>query len=226
MSHWLDTVMKLLRADTSDLRELANIANADANVFYLGVDTEKLDLSQQDVRGLRFTDFVSCRLAEIRNLGRREERIALILDSIVYDRSIGIKILDGIEDDRSDDVLQIVQLLKEQLSVGIVSPISRKKYIRYAYRAKDEKKIHSTIENIVLISSVFIWFSKTISYTRHHLFYFMVKHLSKYPEIKRYLQDKYMKGRTDYTNTSRWGPRYSYKEEIERYLGCSRPSNP
>jgi hypothetical protein len=44
MTHWLDMVITLLQANTSDLRELARLAGADPKTFYQGIEIERLDL--------------------------------------------------------------------------------------------------------------------------------------------------------------------------------------
>lgn len=57
MSHWLQTVIDLLEAETSNLRELAILAGADPRTFYVGVKLEDLDIRGQDLRGMTFTNF-------------------------------------------------------------------------------------------------------------------------------------------------------------------------
>jgi hypothetical protein len=66
VSHWLDKVVTLLQAGTTDLRELARMAGGNEKTFYLGIDIEKLDLSQQDLRGIEFTDWVVTQLKRIK----------------------------------------------------------------------------------------------------------------------------------------------------------------
>jgi len=56
MSHWLEKVVVLLKADTKDLRELARLAGGNPKTFYLGVDRRKIDFRGQDVQGMRFSD--------------------------------------------------------------------------------------------------------------------------------------------------------------------------
>jgi signal transduction histidine kinase len=55
VTHWLETVVTLLTANTADLRELALIAGGDPATFYLGVDVSKIDFSGQDIRGMEFS---------------------------------------------------------------------------------------------------------------------------------------------------------------------------
>lgn len=61
MSHWLDKVISLLLAPTSDLRELAIMAGGDPETFYLGVDIETIDFTNQNVEGMHFSTPVSSR---------------------------------------------------------------------------------------------------------------------------------------------------------------------
>jgi hypothetical protein len=57
MAHWLQTVVDLLQAPTTDLRELAKLAGANPKVFYRGARfRDGLDISGQDLRGMEFTD--------------------------------------------------------------------------------------------------------------------------------------------------------------------------
>jgi hypothetical protein len=51
-SDWQRTVIQLLLADTSDLRNLATIAGADYRTFYRGANFRSADLSGQDLAGL------------------------------------------------------------------------------------------------------------------------------------------------------------------------------
>lgn len=54
MSHWLDRVAEVLEAETSDLRELAKMAGASPQYFYVGSSLSREDIVGQDVRGLEF----------------------------------------------------------------------------------------------------------------------------------------------------------------------------
>jgi hypothetical protein len=55
MAHWLDIVVKILTAETTNLRELAEMANGDPKTFYVGVNLDDVDFSGQDVTGMHFT---------------------------------------------------------------------------------------------------------------------------------------------------------------------------
>ena len=54
--HWLNGVLDLLNAETTNLRELAKLANADPRTFYLGANLEGVNISGQDLRGMRFSE--------------------------------------------------------------------------------------------------------------------------------------------------------------------------
>lgn len=49
---WQDKLLEILLADTSDLRELANIAGADPKVFYKSARITREDLKSVDARGV------------------------------------------------------------------------------------------------------------------------------------------------------------------------------
>src|SRR4051812_43347157 len=59
MRHWLDGVLLLLQADTSDLRELARLAGGNPKTFYRGANLDGVDISGQDVGDMEFTRFSS-----------------------------------------------------------------------------------------------------------------------------------------------------------------------
>src|ERR1700680_1747168 len=114
MTHWLDRVVALLQADTTDLRELARIAGADPRTFYRGVDINKLDVDGQNLEGMEFSDpapsygpagtqFVldlflpnseGLVVHRIKGAPRQEERAAILLAEFLRDRSQAMRIID------------------------------------------------------------------------------------------------------------------------------------
>jgi hypothetical protein len=54
MLDWLQKIVTLLQADTSDLRELAHLAGADPKTFYRGIRIEDLDIAGQNLAGMKF----------------------------------------------------------------------------------------------------------------------------------------------------------------------------
>jgi hypothetical protein len=56
MSHWLQKVVAILKAETADLRELAHLAGGNPETFYRGAKMDGVDLSGQDLRGMEFTN--------------------------------------------------------------------------------------------------------------------------------------------------------------------------
>src|SRR6185312_7102986 len=55
MAHWLEKIITILNADTSDLRELAILAGGDPKTFYLGVDVTQIDFQHQNIDGMEFS---------------------------------------------------------------------------------------------------------------------------------------------------------------------------
>lgn len=53
---WTVVVERVLVAQTADLRELALLANADPETFYLGTRLDGVDICGQDLRGMQFSD--------------------------------------------------------------------------------------------------------------------------------------------------------------------------
>jgi hypothetical protein len=56
MPHWLQKVVDILNADTSNLRELARLAGGDPKTFYRGANLEGVDVENQNLQGMEFTD--------------------------------------------------------------------------------------------------------------------------------------------------------------------------
>lgn len=56
MPHWLDKVLDIYNADTINLRELAKIAGANPEFFYVGTSMRNVDVKGQDLTGIRFSD--------------------------------------------------------------------------------------------------------------------------------------------------------------------------
>ena len=54
--HWLDKVIEILNSDSTDLRELAEMAGGNPKTFYRGVDLSGVDLRGQDLSGMEFTN--------------------------------------------------------------------------------------------------------------------------------------------------------------------------
>src|SRR5277367_430123 len=57
VAHWLDKVVEILEAETSDLRELARIAGYNPATFYRGTVMDGVDIRGQDLTGMEFTHF-------------------------------------------------------------------------------------------------------------------------------------------------------------------------
>jgi formylglycine-generating enzyme required for sulfatase activity len=55
MTHWLDKIVEIMKAETADLRELARIAGYDPTDFYRGTVIDGADLCGQDLTGMEFT---------------------------------------------------------------------------------------------------------------------------------------------------------------------------
>lgn len=56
MPHWLDTVIKIIMADTDNLRELATIAGGDPRNFYIGTKMDGADVKGQNLTGMKFSN--------------------------------------------------------------------------------------------------------------------------------------------------------------------------
>jgi len=222
VAHWLDKVVTLLQAETSDLRELARMAGDSENTFYVGVDIEQLDFSQQDLRGLIFTNFVEVRLSKIERTPRREERIVLVLDCVLCNRSYGCEVLEKYFDNRSDDVHDAVNSLRQALKIesGIYKRTTRTSALSiYVDNVMSRSANNKELSDVALVDLVRQVHSRTLPTSRDYLFYYMVRHLSKYPEVKEYLRGKYLQSKGSFgLNRRHTGRSYNFRPVIEQYL--------
>jgi hypothetical protein len=206
MAHWLDKILLLLQADTSDLRELARLAESDPRTFYRGVDRRKLDLVGQDVEGMEFSGdapsepqsdetkdpepaavFGSLHL--IRDATRAEERVAVAVRAILEDRTGGRKLLAMLSADRSKYANAALWELRSILN----SPPSAK-----------------SLAPVKLIQLVRRHYTHAFPDSRAALLFYLAKHLSEFPEAKNYLRQSWEKSRS-----------YAflpYRDSIQRYL--------
>jgi tetratricopeptide (TPR) repeat protein len=54
MEHWLSIALRILEADTADLRKLARIAGGNPKTFYRGTRLTDVDVTGQDIDGMEF----------------------------------------------------------------------------------------------------------------------------------------------------------------------------
>lgn len=202
MAHWLDDVLLLLQADTSDLRELARLAGADPKTFYRGVDRSNLDLAGQDVEGMEFSDepkleepadsepaVLNKSLHLIRDATRGEERVAVAVRAALEHRMSGRKLLAMLSSDPSkyaDSALrELTTILNAPSSAEDLSPVKLIQLVRrhYAHAFPD---------------------------SRAALMFYLTKHLSEFPEAKYYLRQSWERSHS-----------YAllpYRKTIEQYL--------
>jgi hypothetical protein len=187
MTHWLDMVMTLLQANTSDLRELARLAGADPKTFYKGIEIRRLDLAGQDIEGMEFSTSpetyvpVGTQLAldlefggseghllyKVRGAPRQEERAAMILAAFLQDRNSTMRAIRSYLDKAvlTNSVVNLLIDIWDQETEGRVFTdlqIARRVSGRFA---KSEDK-------------------------RHVLTYFLAKHLGAHPTIRIWLGKK------------------------------------
>lgn len=158
MGHWLETVVKLLQADTSDLRELCRIAGGDLSNFYRGMDLRGLDLSDEDLKLFQIGS-VSSAIIRIKKAVRQEERIAILLDEILQNRNVGVGALAQYSGERARFANNVVNLLRSRFS---------------------SKEDDATNDAFVVASLIKRLYTDVYPYNRGALLYFLAKHLGKY----------------------------------------------
>ena len=185
MDHWLDKVLVLLQARTSNLKELARIAGSDHRTFYIGIDVESLDLQNQDISEMRFSQepTVSADQMEydsLRSIGvdlpdlvdrikaapRQEERIVLLLREVMKHRDGALNLLDAYGADKAKQATEALRILRIKLSEDPHGPT-----------------------NLQLARTVSGLFSKSPK-GRTALTYFMLKHLEKFGDVDDWLRGK------------------------------------
>jgi hypothetical protein len=187
--HWWDMVVTLLCAETKDLRELARIAGANPKTFYHGVDPANLDLVGQDLNGIEFRVISAEETEKIRSATTKEERLSMLLDSILQNRSNGLQILDNYDLDKSS---YANDALKELRKVLTNEPKNRR------------------VDNVSLVRALRRPLAHQLGGSRANLIYYMAKHLSKYPDIKGYLRKSYLRSTASQFDR--------YRHEIEKLL--------
>jgi hypothetical protein len=175
MVHWLDKVLILLQARTSNLRALAELAGEDPQTFYRGVKLSDLDTEGQDLTGMEFDGFEKFSVANDNNkveahklvatiakTSRQEERIALILQLILHDRARGMSVLAEYQGDKAKFASHALREIRSSL------PDSSE-----------------NTDQLIVASLVAKFFSYTYPMNRGRLLYFLAKHLAKYPIVNQ-----------------------------------------
>jgi len=199
MGHWLDKVIALLQADTANLRELARIAGSDPKTFYRGIQIDDLDLDGQNIEGMEFgSPSVEGRLelfagvdkngsvsvaiddliGAIKNVGRQEERLVLLLRLILENRNFGGWIIETYGSDKA-------------------------KYARYALAELRKTLEHESaqmplfetiptkrLSEDVLANIIQYPFSRGMPSNRAAMLHYMAMHLADYPKINDFLRSR------------------------------------
>lgn len=189
MPHWLDKVLTILQAQTADLRELAHIAGGDPRTFYRGISRDRIDLVGQDVDGMEFGDELADQVkltegeeveraaffrnvASIRDAGRAEERLAIIVRAMIEHRAIGSQLLKKLSEDRSKYARSAIRELTEvhasSSEVDELDPVNLMRLVRRHY-------VHAYPDS------------------RAALIFYLAKHLHIFPDAKEYLRDSFSK---------------------------------
>ncbi len=173
MTHWLEKVVLLFKASTSDLRALAELVGEDPRTFYRGIELDDLEVEGQDLTGMEFGDFEDDGVANdnylpdpnkiaisIGRISRQEERISVILDLILRDRHRGFEILNEYEGERAKFALYAISEIR--YSFGDESPAN---------------------DQLIAASLVSKFFTYTYPMNRGRLLYFLARYLAKYPIV-------------------------------------------
>lgn len=194
MAHWLEKVITLLQADTSDLRELARMAGGNPKTFYRGVRLRDLDLDGQNIEDMEFSPpeteeypigiFVPSGdksfliaiediIKAIRKVGRQEERLALLLRLILENRKFGVEILKTYGRDKA----KFASRVTTELSAALASENDQMSL----FENHPVKRYGDDALALILYRP----FSRGMPSNRSALLYYMTAHLAQFSKIKR-----------------------------------------
>lgn len=168
MSHWLEKVLTLLKADTANLRELARLAGGNPKTFYKGVDINQIDIEGQNLEGMEFSLSPQEIAPRIKYARRQEERAALILAEFLKDRSRARQIIDQYLQDKAEGANSVINVLKQVL--------------------RDEAS-GKKLTNLQIARKVSGVFARAED-KRHIVTYYLSKHLHRDPKIRTWLRGK------------------------------------
>lgn len=135
-------------------------------------DTVKDDAIEAAVLDEPQEEAVRHTVDRIKRSGRQEERLCIILDQIIQDRKVGLKVLEIYTTDRAKYARATINDLREAL------------------RAETPK---ARLSDLVLVEIMQRLFWRSMPNSRAALLYYMVKHLAKHPNIKIYLKRRWAK---------------------------------
>lgn len=202
MSHWLEKVIALLEAETSDLRELARLAGGNPKTFYRGVDLNNLDTTGQDLEGMEFSEPFGPATSAVRKqkliyntvgdlarpvevvqkvlrVRKQEERMAILLDLLLRNPADAPFLLTLYSKDKAKYANRVLK----QLEIEVRASAS----VGDMFGAVPN---YSRLSALQLARIVNRPFSRGMPNNRAFLLYFMAKHLARYPDINKYLRTK------------------------------------
>lgn len=229
MSHWLDIVIDLFKAETKDLRELAKIAGADPATFYRGVEPTELDLEEQDIDGIEFSSseaFIDALLdgssinigigtgenliMETGNLARfissfkrQEERVSLLLRLVLEHRYAAIHILEQYGSDRAKYAnLALAELLNALRLERDQMELFEEEDAQMSFLSKPTpSRIRLADDELARI--VHRTFSSIPPSNRSALLFYMAKHLSSHLSVNKFLRSTIARSRSMFTEPNK-----------------------
>ena len=196
--HWLDKVIEILNAETSDLRELAKLAGGDPRTFYRGVELRSLETAGQDLTGMEFgweppneprAPPPPLTRYEIRSSRRYEERLAKLILLLATDRAAGMEALSEYGFEKSKHGTEVLEGLQQWLG---------------------ESERSTEVSVVQIARFVRSYFAHAMPGSRAAILYYMVKHLSQLQGMREFLAKWWSR-----SNSYSFAP---YQREIEETL--------
>ncbi len=158
--HWMDKILEIFDADTTDLRRLAIIAGADPRYFYIGTALNGADIRGQDLTGMKLTNLdlskvdydektkidilddqnfldeikkleIKKSVILINQLGKQEERLVCLIKT--YTENSGYEnFIDGLISERSEFSYSFILKFREIYSRGFFGEqFNKKDYYKF-----------------------------------------------------------------------------------------------
>lgn len=150
------------------------------------VDSVVSEPAEEELSHENFEDRINQVLKTLAMTGRQEERIAIILDEIVKDRSIGLAALRRYKSERgqwANSAIKLISLafLAAESSIN-TDQLKLPLPVGYALAIEDdEAKVAAFVQPL---------FSSQYTLARGELLFYLAKHLAKWPKINQAIRSK------------------------------------
>lgn len=197
MQHWSYTIIKILEADTINLRDLAVIAGGNPIDFYVGTSINGVDVTNQDLRGMKFTHVDTSKIHKNNNTIFDPDAIPEN-DSVIIEKLKAIK-LRSHHEERLAMIMELVlsnpqktELIEKTYTDR--SSIARNMISSFILSVKMYKKHRESHINLITSSFVHKNLMKKYQFNTERYAIYIAKYLGHIPEIEKTIKDNIMRG--------------------------------